>query len=65
LAYSESLTSGKFRKKEIPGLCGQNRPMVFTMGTGPHTFSERTQLTLAIGLFAACAANIALVLAFL
>ena len=35
------------------------------MGTGLHTFSERTQLTLAIGLFAACAANVALVLAFL
>jgi hypothetical protein len=39
--------------------------MVLAMGTGLHTFSERTQLTLAIGLFAACAANVALVLAFL
>jgi hypothetical protein len=39
--------------------------MVRTMGTGPQTFSERAQLTLAIGLFVACAANVALVLAFL
>jgi len=39
--------------------------MVLAMGTGLHTFSERTQLTLAIGLFVACAANVALVLAFL
>jgi hypothetical protein len=35
------------------------------MGTGLHTFSERTHLSLAIGLFVACAANIALVLTFL
>jgi hypothetical protein len=39
--------------------------MIFPMGTGLHTFCERTQLTLAIGLFVACAANVALVLAFL
>jgi hypothetical protein len=30
-----------------------------------HTFSERTQLTLAVGLFIACVANVALVFAFL
>jgi hypothetical protein len=35
------------------------------MGTGVHTFSERTQLTLAVGLFIACVANVALVWAFL
>jgi hypothetical protein len=35
------------------------------MGTTPHTFCERVQLTLAVGLFAACAANVALVWAFL
>jgi hypothetical protein len=35
------------------------------MGTGLRTFSERTLLTLAIGLFIACAANAALVWAFL
>jgi hypothetical protein len=35
------------------------------MGTGLHTFCERTQLSLVIGLCAACAANVVLVLAFL
>jgi hypothetical protein len=36
------------------------------MGTTLHTFSERgVQLTLAIGLLVACAANVALVWAFL
>ncbi len=35
------------------------------MGTTLHAFSERVQLTLAIGLLVACAANVALVWAFL
>ncbi len=35
------------------------------MGTTLYTFSERVQLTLAIGLLVACAANVALVWAFL
>lgn len=39
--------------------------MVVGMGTMLHTFCERVQLTLAIGLLAACAANVALVCAFL
>lgn len=34
------------------------------MGTSLHTFSEGAQLTLAVGLVAARAANIALVWAF-
>jgi hypothetical protein len=39
--------------------------MVPAMGTIPHTFCERAQLTLAVALLAACAANVALVWAFL
>jgi len=35
------------------------------MGSTLHTFCERIQLTLAIGLLVACAANVALVWAFL
>ena len=35
------------------------------METMPHTFCERVQLTLALGLLAACAANVALVWVFL
>ena len=35
------------------------------MGTTLHTFGERVQLTLAVGLLAACAANLALVCAWL
>jgi hypothetical protein len=35
------------------------------METILHTFCERIQLTLAVGLFAACAANVVLVWAFL
>jgi hypothetical protein len=35
------------------------------MGNLLHTFCERAQLTLVVGLFAACAANVALVWAFL
>ncbi len=34
------------------------------MGTTLHTFCERVQLTLAVGLLTACAANLALVWAF-
>jgi hypothetical protein len=39
--------------------------MFSAMGTGLHTFSERVQWTLAIGLLVACAANVALVWTFL
>jgi hypothetical protein len=35
------------------------------MGTLLHTFCERVQLTLVVGLAAACAANVALVWLFL
>ncbi|HLG82399.1 MAG TPA: glucose transporter [Bradyrhizobium sp.] len=35
------------------------------MGTRLHTFCERVQLTLAVGLLVACAANVALVWVFL
>jgi hypothetical protein len=35
------------------------------MDTGLHTFCGRTQLTLAVGLLVACAANVVLVCAFL
>jgi hypothetical protein len=35
------------------------------MGTSLHTFCERVQFHLAIGLFVACAANVALVWSFL
>jgi hypothetical protein len=35
------------------------------MGTSLHTFCGRTQLTLAVGLFAACAANVVLVCVWL
>jgi hypothetical protein len=36
-----------------------------SMGSTLHTFSERIQLALAIALLVACAANVALVWAFL
>jgi hypothetical protein len=65
LAHPESLTRRKFREKEISGLIRQNRRMFPGMGTGLRTFSERTLLTLAIGLFIACVANVALVWAFI
>jgi hypothetical protein len=39
--------------------------MVADMDASPHTFSGRTQLTLALGLFAACAANVVLVCVWL
>jgi hypothetical protein len=35
------------------------------MDTGLHIFCGRTQLTLAVGLLVACAANVVLVCAFL
>jgi hypothetical protein len=35
------------------------------MDTSLHTFSERTQLSLAVGLLIACAANVALVCVWL
>ena len=35
------------------------------MDTSLHTFCERTQLTLAVGLLIACAANVALVCVWL
>jgi hypothetical protein len=35
------------------------------MDTSFHTFCGRTQLTLAVGLFIACAANVALVCVWL
>jgi hypothetical protein len=35
------------------------------MDTDLHTFCGRTQLTLAVGLLVACAANVVLVCAFL
>jgi hypothetical protein len=35
------------------------------MNTGLQTFCGRTQLTLAVGLFVACAANVVLVCAWL
>jgi hypothetical protein len=38
--------------------------MFQAMGSMLHTFSERVQATLAVGLLAACAANVALVWAF-
>jgi hypothetical protein len=61
----ESLTRRKSQEKESPRLHGQNRWMVQPMGTMLHTFCERVQFTLALGLLAACAANVALVWAFL
>jgi len=39
--------------------------MVPVMGTMVHTASERVQFRLALGLLMACAANVALVYAFL
>jgi len=39
--------------------------MVAAMDTSLRTFSERTQLTLALGLLVACAANVVLVCAWL
>jgi hypothetical protein len=65
LAYSESLTGRKSRKKETLGLLDQNRRMFPSMGSTLHTFSERILMTLAIALLVACAANVALVWVFL
>jgi hypothetical protein len=38
--------------------------MVLAMGTRLHTFCERAEAILAIGLLAACAANVVLVWVF-
>jgi hypothetical protein len=39
--------------------------MFSAMDTSRHTFCGRTQLTLALGLFVACAANVVLVCVWL
>ena len=62
---AESLTRGKSRKKESPRLPGQNRRMFPVMRTILQTSCERVQLTLTVALLVACAANVALVCAWL
>jgi hypothetical protein len=62
---SESLTSRKSRKKESPRLTSQNRRMFPTMRTSPQISGERVQITLTVCLLVACAANMALVYAWL
>jgi hypothetical protein len=62
---SESLTSRKFPKKESPRLDRQNRRMFPAMRTSLQTSCERVQLTLTVCLLVACAANMALVYAWL
>jgi hypothetical protein len=62
---SESLTRGKSGEKESPRLLGQNRRMFPAMRTILQTPCERVQLTLTVALLAACAANVALVCAWL
>jgi hypothetical protein len=62
---SESLTIGKSGEKESPRLPGQNRRMFPAMRTILQTPCERVQLTLTVALLAACAANVALVCAWL
>jgi hypothetical protein len=62
---SESLTRGKSGEKESPRLSGQNRRMFPAMRTSLQTPCERVQLTLTLALLAACAANVALVCAWL
>ena len=62
---SESLTSRKFSKKESPRLDRQNRRMFPAMRTSLQTSCERVQLTLTVCLLVACAANMALVYAWL
>jgi hypothetical protein len=62
---SESLTRGKSGEKESPRLAGQNRRMFPAMRTILQTPCERVQLTLTVALLAACAANVALVCAWL
>jgi hypothetical protein len=62
---SESLTRGKSGEKESPRLFWQNRRMFPAMRTILQTPCERVQLTLTVALLAACAANVALVCAWL
>jgi hypothetical protein len=62
---SESLTSRKSPKKESPRLDRQNRRMFPAMREFLQTSCERVQLTLTVCLLAACAANMALVYAWL
>jgi hypothetical protein len=62
---SESLTSRKSRKKESARLNRQNRRMFPAMRTSLQTSCERVQLTLTVCLLVACAANVALVYAWL
>jgi hypothetical protein len=62
---SESLTRGKSGEKESPRLSCQNRRMFPAMRTILQTPCERVQLTLTVALLAACAANVALVCAWL
>ena len=65
LGSPESLTRGKSGEKESPRLPGQNRRMFPAMRTILQTPCERVQLTLTVALLAACAANVALVCAWL
>ena len=61
----KSLTTDESPKKESPETPALESPDVPAMRTMLHTSSERVQLTLTVALLAACAANVALVLAFL
>src|SRR3954447_17140397 len=61
----ESLTRGKPGKKESPRLASQNRRMFPAMRTILQSSCERVQLTLTVVLLVACAANVALVCAWL
>jgi hypothetical protein len=65
LGVPESLTRGKSGKKESPRLPGQNRRMFPAMRTILQSSCERVQLTLTVVLLVACAANVALVCAWL
>ena len=65
MGVPESLTGRKSPKKESPGLAGQNRRMFGAMRTISQHSGERVQLTLTVVLLAACAANVALVCAWL
>jgi len=51
--------------KRIPETPALESPDVPAMRKMTHTSSERVQLTLTVALLAACAANVALVWAFL
>lgn len=64
---SESLTSSESLKKETPGLYVQNRRMLAAMRATLQNACAcvRLQLTLSAALLLACAANVALVCAWL